>query len=84
MPGDSRLRRARIATLASLGGAVLTSLLFPSIGLLSEPEVRWIVLGAAGILALAGARRGRPMRRSRPGWRRQASVSCAASSRWRV
>jgi two-component system sensor histidine kinase DesK len=59
LPGtEARLRRARIATLASLVGAVLTSLVFPAIGLLSEPAVLWIVLGALGILAFSGTQAG--------------------------
>lgn len=45
-PGsDPQLRRARIATLAALGTALLTSLVMPGIGLLFEPSVWWIVLG---------------------------------------
>jgi len=55
---DSGLRRARIATLAALGSAALTSLAFPAIGLHSEPAVQWIILGAVGILAFAGAQAG--------------------------
>lgn len=55
---DRRLPRARIATLASLGSAVLTSLIFPSLGLLSEPALLWLVLGAIGIVAFAAAQAG--------------------------
>jgi signal transduction histidine kinase len=56
LPGaDPRLRRPRLATLASLATLVLTSLLMPGIGLLREPAARWVVLGTVGILAFTAA-----------------------------
>lgn len=52
---DPGLRRARLVTLAALGSVVLTSLVFPGIGLLSEPAPEWIVLGAIGILGFVAS-----------------------------
>lgn len=55
---DLRLRRARAATLASLGVALLSSLLMPGIGLLFETSTLLIVFGALGILAFVAAQAG--------------------------
>lgn len=55
---DPRLRRARIATLASLGTALLTSLMLPGIGLLFESSAAWTAVGALGILAVVAAQAG--------------------------
>lgn len=55
---DPQLRRARIATLAALGTALLTSLILPGIGLLFERSVLWIVLGALGIVTFVAAQAG--------------------------
>ncbi|HEU4949107.1 MAG TPA: histidine kinase [Kribbella sp.] len=56
---DPRLRRARVATLVSLGAACLTSLLMPVAALFVESRTTWIVLGAVGLClygpALGGA-----------------------------
>jgi hypothetical protein len=58
-PGsDPQLRRARIATLAALGTALLTSLIMPGIGLLFERSAMWIVLGVLGIVAFVAAQAG--------------------------
>jgi two-component system, NarL family, sensor histidine kinase DesK len=59
VPGsDPQLRRARVATLAALGAASLTSLIMPGIGLLFERSTVWIVLGALGIIAFVAAQTG--------------------------
>jgi two-component system sensor histidine kinase DesK len=59
VPGSgAQLRRARNATLAALGAALLTSLIMPGIGLLFERSVLWIVLGALGIVAFVTAQAG--------------------------
>ncbi|MGH3589120.1 MAG: hypothetical protein ACRDQ0_22660, partial [Pseudonocardia sp.] len=55
---DPQLRRARIATLAALGTALLTSLIMPGIGLLFERSALWIVLGVLGIVAFVAAQAG--------------------------
>ena len=59
VPGpDPQLRRARLATLAALSTALLTSLIMPGIGLLFENRALWIVLGALGIVAFVAAQAG--------------------------
>ena len=55
---DPRLRRAWLATLASLGIVGLSSLIMPGIGLRYEDRALWIVLGTAGILAFVAAQAG--------------------------
>lgn len=58
-PGsDPQLRRARWATLAALGVALLTSLIMPGIGLLFERSALWIVLGVLGIVVFVAAQAG--------------------------
>ncbi|MFB9490853.1 hypothetical protein, partial [Nonomuraea dietziae] len=49
------LRWARLATLATLGMTVLTSLVMPGVGLLREPDPLPVVLGALGIVLFAAA-----------------------------
>ncbi|MGH3942367.1 MAG: hypothetical protein ACRDTG_27855 [Pseudonocardiaceae bacterium] len=59
VPGpDPQLRRARLAALAALGTALLTSLIMPGIGLLFERSLLWIGLGALGIVAFVAAQAG--------------------------
>ncbi|WP_084959367.1 sensor histidine kinase [Thermoactinospora rubra] len=55
---DSRLRAARIATLATLGMGVAVSLVMPALGALREPRPLWIALGLAAIAAFAAAQAG--------------------------
>ncbi|MFD9942274.1 sensor histidine kinase [Nonomuraea sp. NPDC059023] len=50
-----RLRRARLATLATLSMAVMSSLILPGIGVFREPDPVRAVLGATGTLLFAAA-----------------------------
>ncbi|MFI6499347.1 sensor histidine kinase [Nonomuraea typhae] len=54
----ARLRRARIATLATLSTTVLSSLLLPGIGLFREPDPVRAALGGLGIALFALAQAG--------------------------
>ncbi len=64
---DPRLGRARAAVLLSLAVTVVTTLVMPSIGLLSEPRPLWQVLGAVGILAVTATQAGALLAAATPG-----------------
>jgi two-component system sensor histidine kinase DesK len=55
---NTRLRRARIITLSSLGVTMLSSMILPGIGLLMDSRPLWIVLGAFGALFFCAAQAG--------------------------
>ncbi|MGV9774513.1 sensor histidine kinase [Streptosporangium sp. NPDC003464] len=55
---ERRLRRARIATLATLSMTVLAGVVMPGAGLLREPSAVRAALGAAAVLAFAAAQAG--------------------------
>ncbi|GAA1281643.1 hypothetical protein GCM10009609_52480 [Pseudonocardia aurantiaca] len=64
---DPRLGRARAAVLLSLAVTVVTTLVMPSIGLVSEPRPLWRVLGAVGVLAVAATQAGALLAAATPG-----------------
>ncbi|MEV4060451.1 sensor histidine kinase [Nonomuraea dietziae] len=78
------LRWARLATLATLGMTVLTSLVMPGVGLLREPDPLLVVLGALGIVlfaaALAGVLHAAVTPSVDPGFRRRVFAAATMAS----
>ena len=59
IPGaDQRLRRARMVTLVTLAASAGGSLFLPGIGLVREPDLGWVGLGAVGVGTFAAAQWG--------------------------
>ncbi|WP_433394009.1 sensor histidine kinase [Micromonospora sp. KLBMP9576] len=55
---DLGLRRARVVTLSTVGSGVLATLLLAGAGLWAEPDPRWVVAGAVGIVVFVVAQCG--------------------------